>query len=137
MFIMESNEEWSAWNPTGLSRCHAYSASIHLNDLGFHVIVECDIGRIEILFCGLVPSYTYSVEGIRMATWAPIQEKNNDKKFFTKWFVFKIENSKYKKWAIQESCGFYTEKELSHFRIVTGYEVIDILSLGEPQFIFL
>ena len=131
---MNMRETWIAWNPTNLPMCHAYSAVIHQDDLGFHIVIDCDIGKVEILFPGLVPTYTYSVEGIRMATWAPMQVENNDEKFFTKWFIFKIEDSSYINWALQESCGFYTADELSHYRIVTSYEVIDILSIGDPQF---
>ena len=133
---MENKEKWIIYNPTKLTVCNVYSGEVCQDDDGFHVMLKCDIGKVEILFRGLVPTYTYSVEGLRMDTWAPIQEKNNDKMYFRKWFIFKIEYSNYIQWALKESCGFYSERELSHYRIVTNYEIIDILSLGEPLFIF-
>ena len=131
---MAEGEQWTVWNPTDLSACWAYSADVHLDEQGFHVVADCDIGKVEILFPCLVPTYTYSDEGIRMATWGPMQLEHG-KEIFRKWFIFKIENSSYIRWALQESCGFYSEEALSHYRIVTSDEVIDILSIGEPQFL--
>lgn len=56
-----------------------------------------------------------------------------DRFFFRKWFLYKIENSDYLGWALKEACGYYTEKELTHYCIVTEHEVVDILAMCEPE----
>ncbi len=38
-----------------------------------------------------------------MAAYVPVQEKNNDKHYFNKWFLYKVENSDFIKWAAKES----------------------------------
>ena len=67
-----------------------------------------------------------------MAAYMLVQEKNNDRAYLGKWFLYKIENSDFMKWAVKESCGFYSEEDLLHFCIVTENDIVDILSLGEP-----
>ena len=48
------------------------------------------------------------------------QEKYNDKFYFRKNPVYKVENSLLIKWVLIESCGFYSETDLTHYCIVTG-----------------
>ena len=48
------------------------------------------------------------------------QEKYNDMFYFRKKPVYKVENSLLIKWVLIESCGFYSETDLTHYCIVTG-----------------
>lgn len=132
---MNNIEIINKYNPFDISECRAFSSEISIDKEGLHVILDCDIGKIELCFSGNVPAYLYSVEGIRVSSWAKVQEDTNDKYYFRKWFLYKIDNSDFLKWAIKESCGFYSEKELTHYRIVTGTDVIDILSSCMPKLI--
>ena len=129
---LHKDEKWILWNPLNIPNCQAFSVEITQEDSGTNFLVECENQFISLLFEGFIPIYVYSDEGIRMATYMPVQDKNNDKYYFTKWFLYKIEDSDFMKWAIQESCGFYEKNELQHFCIVTSTEVVDILSFVEP-----
>ena len=47
-----------------------------------------------------------------MMSWSIAQEKYNDKLYFRKNPVYKVENSLLIKWMLIESCGFYSETDL-------------------------
>lgn len=129
---LHKDENWILWNPSNIKSCQAYSVEIAQDDRGTEFMVECENIFVSLLFEGYVPIYVYSDEGIRMATYTPVQEKNNDKYYFRKWFLYKIENSDFYKWAMRESYGMYEEYGYQHFCIVTADEVVDILSVVEP-----
>lgn len=129
---LHKDENWIPWNPLNILGCQAFSVEIKQTDCGTDFWVKCENQTVSLLFEGNVPMYVYSDEGIRMASYAPVQEKNNDKYYFRKWFLYKIENSDFIKWSIQESCGLCEIYGLQHFCIVTQNEVVDILSSVEP-----
>lgn len=129
---MKENEKWILWNPTKIECGSAFSVEIFQEEDATRFTLNCKNGIVDVWFFCLVPIYLYSVEGIRMATWAPVQEKENDRFYFTKWFLYKVENSEFLDWAIKEGCGFYSKEDLTHFCIVTENDVVDILAMGEP-----
>lgn len=129
------DENWIIWNPANIEEGPAFSVEVIQNDEVTRFSVDCESRGIDILFYGLVPMYTYSLEGIRTLTWATVQEKKMDKFFFRKWFLYKVENSDFLSWAIKESCGYYSEAELTHYCIVTERDVIDILAMSEPEIV--
>ena len=134
---MKENQNWIVWNPTNIEfgTVYAYAVeALHCED-GIKFVVDCEKNKMEVVFSGFVPAYTYSLEGMRLASWGPVQKKYNDKYFFTKWFLYKIENSSFLKWGIKESCGFYSEAELTHYCIVTEQSLMDILATSQPQII--
>ena len=69
-----------------------------------------------------------------MMSWSIAQEKYNDKLYFRKNPVYKVENSLLIKWILIESCGFYSETDLAHYCIVTEQDVVDIISMCEPTY---
>lgn len=129
---LHEDENWILWNPLNIPDCQAFSVEINHENSGTVFLTECENQFIRVMFEGGVPLYTYSDEGMRMATYAPVQIKNNDKYYFTKWFLYKIENSDFIKWAVKESCGLYEKHKLQHFCIVTANEVVDIISFVSP-----
>lgn len=129
------NEKWILWNPLNIESCQAFSVEIKQEKSGTVFKVECENQFVNIIFDGFIPIYVYSDEGIRMATYIRVQEKNNDRYYFTKWFLYKIENSDFLKWAMAECYNLYEICGYKHFCIVTENEVVDILSSFEPQII--
>ena len=132
---LHQNDNWILWNPDNIESCAAYSAQITQDENEMRVAVDCTDQIIDVIFEGFVPIYVYSDEGIRMATYMPVQEKNNDKFYFRKWFLYEVKNSDFMSWALKESCGFYLEKDLMHFCIVTANDVIDILTTAAPKIV--
>ena len=74
---------------------------------------------LEIIFSGIVLNYMYSEQGTRMMSWSIAQEKYNDKLYFRKNPVYKLENLLLIKWILIESGDFYLETDLTHYCIVT------------------
>lgn len=130
--MLHKDENWICWNPLNIPDCRAFSVDISQDENGTEFAVECEDMSVSLLFEGYVPAYVYSDESIRMATYTPVQEKNNDRYYFRKWFLYKIENSDFMKWAMEESYGLYENYGYQHFCIVTADEVVDILSTVEP-----
>ena len=132
---MHENEDWIVWNPQNINAeivSGAYDVEIANEEDNLRFTVYCENSIVDVCFHCVVPMYLYSDEGMRMAAYMPVQEKNNDRAYLGKWFLYKIENSDFMKWAVKESCGFYSEEDLLHFCIVTENDIVDILSLGEP-----
>lgn len=135
---MHDNENWIVWNPKNINTkkvSGAYDVETLTDENARKFIVYCENHTVDVYFHCHVPIYLYSDEGIRMASYMPVQEKHHDKAYFNKWFLHKVENSDFIQWAVKESCGFYSEEELLHFCIVTSNDVVDILSSGEPDII--
>ncbi|MCM1133379.1 MAG: hypothetical protein NC340_07895 [Ruminococcus flavefaciens] len=130
---IHENEEWILYNPLNLPRCQALSVEIKQEENTVFA-VDCENCSVRLVFECFVPVYLYSYEGIRMATYAPVQEKYNDKYYFTKWFLYEIKNSGFFNWAMTECGGLYHNCN-RHFCIVTENDVVDILASGEPDFI--
>lgn len=128
-------ENWIKWNPGNVPEGEFIVTDYIQNKDGTKFILDDENIIVEILFDGITPIVRSSVEGIRMRTWGEVQQKYNDKLFFRKWFLYKVENSKLSKWAEEESCGFYVADQLTHYGIVTSEEIIDILSPFEPVII--
>ena len=129
---IDLNENWVRWNPTHISEGN-YIVTKLIQDIdGTKVMVADEHHAIEVLFDGVTPIVRSSVEGIRMRTWGEIQLKYSDKSFFRNWFLYQVKNSMLSQWAEEESCGFYEKEKLKHFCIVTGEELIDIVSTFEP-----
>jgi len=129
-------ENWIRWNPDNLPDGKYFVTDFVQNTDGTKICIvdEAPIENcnIEVFFDGVTPIARTSIEGIRMRTWGEVQEKYNDKLFFRNWFFYKVENSKLTEWVEEESCGFYKKENLIHFCIVTGEDIIDIISTFEP-----
>ena len=125
-------ENWIKWNPGNVPEGEFIVTDYIQNKDGTKLILDNENSVVEIFFDGIAPIVRSSVEGIRMRTWGDVQQKYNDKFFFRRWFLYKVENSNLSKWAEDESCGFYVSSQLTHYCIVTSEEIIDILSSFEP-----
>lgn len=130
---MKKNEEYIIWNPENITFSSAnYTEIVEDEDLKF--VINCDDMTLEIIFSGIILTYMYSEQGTRMMSWSIAQEKYNDKLYFRKNPVYKVENSLLIKWVLIESCGFYSETDLTHYCIVTEQDVVDIISMCEPTY---
>lgn len=133
---IHKNEEWILYNPLNMKHCQAFSVEITQQENTVFSI-ECENCAVNLVFDCFVPVFLYSYEGIRMATYTPVQEKYNDKYYFRKWFIYEIKNSGFLKWAMAECGGLYQNYNMRHFCIVTADDVVDILACGEPDFVII
>lgn len=126
-------ENWVKWNPINIPEGEFIITDYIQNKNGTKFILDNGNSVVIILFDGIIPIVRSSMEGIRMRTWGDVQQKYDDKFFFRKWFLYKVENSELAKWVEEESCGFYLSHQLTHYCIVTSEEIVDILSSFEPK----
>ncbi|MCL2336952.1 MAG: hypothetical protein FWC60_05990 [Firmicutes bacterium] len=126
-------EDWIKWNPFNMPEGSYIVTSFSQDENGVKITLDDENNVVELFFDGVPSIIRISVEGIRMRTWGEVQQKYCNKGFFRNWFLFKVENSKLSKWAVEESCGFYEIKQLTHYCIVTSEELIDILATFEPN----
>jgi len=129
---IDMQENWVKWNPFNMPEGEYIVTCFIQNADGVKIILDDDTNIIEIFFGGIPSIVRISDEGIRMRTWGEVYLKYNDKSFFGGWFLFKVKNSKLSEWAEGESCGLYEAEQLTHYCIVTGLELIDILTDFEP-----
>ena len=129
---MDSNETWNKEGQTLITPGQYVIVELVQNIKGLSVVLENDEYILEVFFDGIPVLIQNSIEGIRMRTWATIQDINGDKEFFRNWFLFKVFNSKLIEWIVDESCGFYSKESLNHYSIVTGEELVDIVATFKP-----
>jgi len=128
------DENWIKYNPLNNKEEETYYVTSIVQDLdGTKIILDNEKDVFEVFFDGFIPIVRITDEGIRMRTWGEVQKKYENKKFFNGWFLYKVEDSELVKWALEESCGCYEEEQLIHYCIVTGEDLIDILSSFEPK----
>lgn len=51
----------------------------------------------------------------------------------SKWSLFKVKDSTFTKWVIEESLEKYTNEELIHYIIATPNDIVEVLSMSEPK----
>lgn len=52
--------------------------------------------------------------------------------FLKSGLMYRVENSEYKRWFIEETYSTWTDDELEHYVFVTANDVVDVLALGAP-----
>jgi hypothetical protein len=62
-------------------------------------------------------------------------EKTYTKKFYSDWSLFIVKDSEFLKWFNDESYNIYAAYQINHFVIISGSDIIDILSTYEPEII--
>ena len=130
---VKMQEKWLRWNPTDIPEGEYIVTSVIQDAEGTKIILEDDKNIVMVFFDGITPLVRTSIEGIRIRTWGAVQKIYNDKSFFRNWFLYQVENSQLSNWVSEESCGVYDSSELLHYCIVTGEDLIDVISTFEPK----
>jgi hypothetical protein len=126
-------EEWESWIPQqGLS-----------GNLYNEKILDCKEGlilefrdedferKIIFTFDGIILSYRVTDEGCLLKRLYSLLDRYGDS-FFSKGSLFKVKNSDYLKWFLEESRGIYTQSDVEHYVFYTPDEAIEVLSTYEP-----
>lgn len=128
---IETEEKWIKWEPIEEIKGQFYVDAI-INDLeGLKIELSNDNRKLNLLFKGFIASCRSTEEGYIQKTYYEIS-RDHDKLFFKNSPLFKVENSKYISWLLEESYEIYHEN-LIHFVILTYNFLIDVVTLEEPD----
>ncbi|MBI9048823.1 MAG: hypothetical protein JEZ00_05375 [Anaerolineaceae bacterium] len=128
------DEQWSKWEPIQGLAPHYYIDSISDSYDAFLIGLtnaENENKKIEIKFRNSVEAYRSTYETYRHYL-LEILDKTYGMEFFTKWSFFKVKNSDYIKWLSEQSCGIWDSKTITHFSIMGGESIVDVIANYDP-----
>lgn len=129
---VDMQEEWVNLAKYNIPEGQFIVTSFVQNLDGTRILLDNEQISVEVFFDGVPILVRNGIENLRMRTWSEVQLKYQDKFIFRNSFLFEVKNSKLVQWSIEESCGFYDERQLRHYCIVTSEEVLDIVATFEP-----
>lgn len=129
------SEIWERWNPIELSEKMdkaCYAQVLDMNEFEINLIFDNTDNILNIKFLNTILAYQNIDEGKRLRMLEYLSE-NYDSQFYAEWTLFKIKNSSYLKWFHNESAGVHKNEDVCHYVLLTSNDVVDILSIYEPN----
>ncbi len=128
-------EDWIKWEPAQELSEKYFLYSIIESINGFEIILSDyydDNKKIKILFGNSVHAYRNTNESYRLQTFNFLSEKKIDN-----WTFFKVINSSYIQWMLEESCDIYKNINFVHFSFFTIESVVDVIGFEDPKIEFI
>lgn len=127
-------QKWKKWEPVQGIPGTLYAESLYDSKDGFVIRFrdETKSKKIIVTFEGVIFSYRWADEGSLLKTLSFLTQ-NYGVDFYAHWTCFKVENSDYIKWFLDESSGRYDKNEVKHFVFQTPDDVIEVLSSYDPK----
>jgi hypothetical protein len=130
---MEDN--WIQWKPAENLQAKYYIEALCDSLQGFKIVLS-DVNdrnkRVLINFRTSAYAYRRTDETSRYRLILQLKEKYGGS-FYGNCSLFKVENSSYVKWVIEESEEIVADREFLHFCIIAGDSVLDIIDYDEPE----
>lgn len=132
-------EQWIRWEPIEKSKgkfridnvSNAFNGlSIMLTDL------DNMQRKIQFLFKNSVNSYRDTNESFRQKTILDLRDKYGAD-FYAQWTFFKVNNSAYMEWIIEQSVGFGELLSFIHFSFIAEDSIVDVVSTYEPEILLI
>jgi hypothetical protein len=127
-------EKWSKWDSEKNLPDKMYLERLidDKNGVSLELKSEYESVTIMVSFEDSVVSYRNSDEGRRLRT-IEFLDKEYGKDFYSKWSLFKVDNSLYVKWINQETYNMYADYNIEHYVFLTANDIVDILSTYAPN----
>lgn len=132
---MENNkvkEKWSIWMPDIIPVGDYELTELCQNRNGLKLIFDNELIRVKVTYEAEILAFRSCDEGDRWRTIDSVLGINGGD-FFKGRLLFKVDNSEFKNWFIQENFAMREECEFEHHAFITANDVIDVLALHEPQ----
>ena len=97
---------------------------------GTVIILEGYKYKLNIKF-GFVDALRICDEGRRIKTYNEVKGIEEYRKDFNGIPIYTVSNSKFYKWIVDESIGFYTD--CTHYVVITINDIVDIISSEPPS----
>ena len=128
-------EQWARWEPiSGLAEKYDI-VTVSEEIEGFRVVLfdEQDSTKKAIIsFEQAVSAYRSTDESFRYKLIRDLDERYGSD-FYGKWTFFKLTNSLYLEWLLDQSEGVFDPKSYIHFSIITSDSILDIVASYEPK----
>lgn len=117
---------WKKWEPQkGLQNKYYIDEVTDDIEKGLSIVLSDEEGKQLILnWDGVVESYMCTEESARTILY--------DNPELTMWTFFKIENSQYLQWIVEQSIGICQNDKIHHFCIIGINSIVDIVAGYEP-----
>ncbi|MDX8366031.1 hypothetical protein [Cytobacillus sp. IB215665] len=124
---------WERWVPVEGLPSKIYNSSLIDNKEGLTLtfIDEHDETEITMKFDVGVLSYSNTEEGSLIKMLSSLYN-NYDERFYSEWSLFKLGDSEYLSWFLEENAGLYDTIKISHYVFLTPNDVIEVLSKYPP-----
>ena len=123
-------ENWLRWEALKIPEGKYELIKLEQNFDGVYIILDDEINRIAISFEPGVLAIRTSDEGDRWRTISEVVSRNSGDYFVGK-PIYVVRNSEFRHWYDKES--FSTKGNYTHYAIITGNDVVDILAMVEPK----
>lgn len=127
-------EEWTRWEPTQGLQGKYYLDSFRLDqdNLFLELSNEHELKKIQLEFNIDADSYRYTNESFCFKIPSDLSDRYGTE-FYSDWSFFKITNSEYVQSFLQESTTVSIGPLVTHFCILGGDEIVDIIAQHEPK----
>ena len=127
-------EKWIRWDLSEALLTKYYLDSLSWPDKGLSLRLRAANNEqiIEILCNDSIDAFRYTNESFCFQIFENLSKQYGDD-FYKNWSFFKIQNSQYLKWLSDKSHGWSDGFSCTHFCILGGDEIIDIVTDYEPQ----
>ena len=128
-------EKWTRWEPIqGLSEKYYIDSVMDTVD-GFTIFLsdaKDEEKKVKVFFKDSVDVYRSANESFRYQLIVELKEKYGSD-FYGDWTFFKVENSSYVQWLLEQSAGIADGIMFTHFSFIASDSVLDILDPVEPK----
>jgi len=124
-------EEWIRWQPFEKMSGKFYVDTLMMLEEGLIIKLSKGEQKIEIVFDGYVDAYRYTNDSFSFKIPSDLAKKYGID-FYGDCSFFKVTNSEYLAWLLEQSCTWSGRFPFMHFCIVGGDEVVDVLAQYEP-----
>lgn len=121
-------EEYRVWTPVDSIPATLHCEALHDDYEGFRILLRSEdtISPVLRVFFDAPLAYRNLDEGSLIRTLARLRPRGINS-------LFIVDNSTWLKWFLEESCGIYEGRQITHYAFLTPNDCIDVLSEIEPR----
>lgn len=129
-------EHWERWIPISGLPSKLYNDTFIDDKEGITLEFSDEKEKYKVIFTfeDGVLSYRNTDEGSLLKKISYL-DQHYDTDFYSEWSLFKIKDSEYMKWFLEECSGIYEPNELEHYVFLTPNDVIEILTTYTPSIV--
>lgn len=125
------SEKWSVWPIVTLPEDVYELMDLQMDGGGLKLIFESKVLRVKVFYEEGLLIFRCSDEGMRWKTIDNVLAERG-RTFFKGKLFFKVENSDFKEWFMQETFFTRDGEKIEHHAFVTIDDMVDVLAVHDP-----